>query len=274
MTDTPFSISPDPNALFLTPAIRSALHRTKYAVEHRQGLAALLGDVGLGKSTLIRYLHAHYSAREDTVSRLIPNPQWPSKYAMAKAICLEFGLPEPKRSLVAQQAAFERFLTAQLAAGRRVVLFIDEAQALAADQLELIRTMLNFETDKEKLIQVVMAGQLDLRDRLLLPKNKALFSRIFAPTLLNPLLYPEMVGMLKARCDLAEIPFSFEEDALRQIHDCAGGVPREILRTCELAYSLMRELGLNTINASLVTAVVQEGRLAQQPEQVPSAASA
>jgi general secretion pathway protein A len=171
MPDTPFSISPDPNALFLTPAIRSALHRTKYTIEHRQGLAALLGDVGLGKSTMLRYLHAHYSAREDTISRLLPNPQWPSKYAMAKGICLEFGLPEPKRSLVAQQAAFERFLTAQLAGGRNVVLFIDEAQALAADQLELIRTMLNFETDKEKLIQVVMAGQLDLRDRLLLPKQ-------------------------------------------------------------------------------------------------------
>ena len=267
MPDTPFSISPDPNALFLTPAIRSALHRTKYTIDHRQGLAALLGDVGLGKSTLLRYLHAHYSAREDTISRLIPNPQWPSKYAMAKAICLEYGLPEPKRSLVAQQTAFERFLTAELAAGRNVVLFVDEAQALAADQLEFIRTMLNFETDKEKLIQIVMAGQLDLRDRLLLPKHKALFSRIFAPTLLNPLLYPEMIGMLKARCDLVEIPFPFAEDALNQIHDYAGGIPREILRTCELAYSLMRELGLNAIDGGLVTAVVQEGRLARQPEQ-------
>lgn len=273
MPDTPFSISPDPNALFLTPAIRSALHRTKYTIEHRQGLAALLGDVGLGKSTLLRYLHAHYSAREDTISRLVPNPQWPSRYAMAKAICQEFGLLEPKRSLVAQQTAFERFLTEQIAAGRNVVLFLDEAQVLAADLLEVIRTMLNFETDKEKLIQIVMAGQLDLRDRLLLPKHKALFSRIFAPTLLNPLLYDEMVGMLKARCDLAEIAFPFRDDSLRQIHDYAGGIPREILRTCELAYALMRELGVGGIDGNLVTAVVQEGRLAEQPQQAPTAAA-
>jgi general secretion pathway protein A len=272
MLDTPFSISPDPNALFLTPAIRSALHRTKYTIEHRQGLAALLGDVGLGKSTMLRYLHGHYSAREDTVSRLVPNPQWPSKYAMAKAICQEFGLIEPKRSLVAQQATFERFLTEQIATGRNVVLFLDEAQVLAADQLEVIRTMLNFETDKEKLIQIVMAGQLDLRDRLLMPKHKALFSRIFAPTLLNPLLYDEMVGMLKARCDLAEIALPFREDALRQIHDYAGGIPREILKTCELSYSMMRELGADTIDANLVIAVCQEGRLVEQTE-APTAAA-
>jgi general secretion pathway protein A len=263
MLDTPFSISPDPNALYLTPAIRSALHRTKYTIDHRQGLAALLGDVGLGKSTMLRYLHAHYSAREDVVSRLVPTPQWPSRYAMAKAICQEFGLLERKRSLVAQQQAFERFLTEQFAAGRNVVLFLDESQSLAADQLELIRTMLNFETDKEKLIQVVMAGQLDLRDRLLLPKHKAIFSRIFAPTLLNPLLYDEMVGMLKARCDLAEIAFPFKDDALHQIHDVASGIPRAILKTCELSYSLMKELGLDMIDGTLVTAVVQEGRLVE-----------
>ena len=77
--------------------------------------------------------------------------------------------------------------------------------------------------------------------------------------------------MLKARCNLAEIPFPFEEDALGQIHDYAGGIPREILRTCELAYSLMRELGLNAIDGGLVTAVVQEGRLARQPEQAATA---
>lgn len=264
MLDTPFSISPDPNALYLTPAIRSALHRTKYTIDHRQGLAALMGDVGLGKSTMLRYLHAHYSAREDAVSRLIPNPQWPSRYAMAKGICQEFGLLEPKRSLIAQQQAFERFVTEQFAAGRNVILFLDEAQVLAADQLELIRTMLNFETDREKLLQVVLAGQLDLRDRLLLPKHKAIFSRIFAPTLLNPLLYDEMVGMLKARCDLTEIAFPFEADALRQIHDYAGGIPRAILKTCELSYALAKELGQEMINGAIVAAVIQEGRLAER----------
>jgi|SRR5271165_198778 len=268
MIDTPFSISPDPNALYLTPAIRSALHRTKYTIDHRQGLAALLGDVGLGKSTILRYLHAHYSAREDTVSRLVPNPQWPSRYAMAKALCQEFGLLEPKRSLVAQQQAFERFLTEQFKAGKNVVLFLDEAQSLAADHLELIRTMLNFETDKEKLLQLVLAGQLDLRDRLLLPKHKALFSRIFAPTLLNPLLYDEMVGMLKARCDLAEIAFPFAEEALHKIHDFAGGIPRAVLKTCELSYSLMKELGLAILDGGIVTAVIQEGRLVEPAEAV------
>jgi general secretion pathway protein A len=123
--------------------------------------------------------------------------------------------------------------------------------------------MLNFETDKEKLIQVVMAGQLDLRDRLMLPKHKAIFSRIFAPTLLNPLLYDEMVGMLKARCDLAEIKFPFKDDALHQIHDFAGGIPRAILKTCELSYSLMKELGMDMIDSGTIIAVVQEGRLVE-----------
>jgi len=99
--------------------------------------------------------------------------------------------------MLAQQSAFENFLVDQYAKGLNVVVMIDEAQKLDGAQLELVRTMLNFETDKEKLIQVVLAGNLDLRDRLLQKKNKAIANRIFAPSLFNPLTMDEMVGMLQ-----------------------------------------------------------------------------
>ena len=123
---TPFSISPNPVALFLTDAIEAALFKIRYCVEYRQGFTAVLGDVGVGKSSLIRYAHAEFDAMEDVVSVLIPTPNFKTEYAFIQTITGAVGLP-PRKSVQQHEREFEAWLADQYLADRAVILFIDEA---------------------------------------------------------------------------------------------------------------------------------------------------
>jgi general secretion pathway protein A len=264
----PFSISPDPTALYLTPALRTTIYKTQYAIEKRQGLAAILGDVGIGKSTVMRYVFSRLSSLPQNVATFIPTPSFRSSFAMLKKISADFGLT-PQRSELAQQEALERFVVEQFEAGNNVLVFIDEAQRLKPDQLELVRVFLNFETSKVKLVQLVLAGQLDLRDRLLTKKYKPLLSRIFAPSLLVPLEFGEMVAMLQARCKLDGIHWPFDgDDALRLLYEVSGGVPRSVLKACQMAYGMMTELSATHISRDLMQDVIVSAELHDaEPEQ-------
>lgn len=234
---TPFSISPNPVSLYLTPGIKSVLHKVRFTIDRRQGLTCILGDVGMGKSSVLRLLYSDYAAREDALTILIPTPSYTSDFAFLKGICGDFGLP-PKRSLYDQEQEFRAFLVEQFKAGKNVVIFIDEAQKLNSKMLELIRAMLNFETNQHKLIQLVMAGQLELKERLLDPSKKALRSRIFAPSVLDPLSLSETIAMVDYRCELAEVKNPFTDKILEKIYEFTGGVPREVLKICSVAHEL------------------------------------
>jgi general secretion pathway protein A len=253
---TAFSGSPDPTAVYLTPGLKAVLYKTRYAVEHRQGLAAILGDPGLGKSTLMRYLYAHFSSLPSFLCVFVPNPNFKSDFAVLKKIAGDLGV-EPKRSMLQQQSEFEDWLVKQYTEGNNIVVFIDEAQKLDSEQLELVRTLLNFETDKEKLIQIVLAGNLELRDRLKLKKHKPLLSRVFAPSLISPMTLEETRGMLEVRCERESLPFPFDEASLKIIYDYSGGVPRHALRVAEFAYAQMRDLELTTITSDIVEAMIE-----------------
>ena len=255
--ESPFSISPDPTALFLTPALKTIVYKTRYTVETRQGLALLLGDVGLGKSTVMRYLFAKLSSLPEYTATFLPTPSYRSSFTMLQKICSDFGIP-PARSELKQQEAFEQFLVTEFDAGRHVLIFIDEAQRLKPDQLELVRTLLNFETTKAKLVSLVLAGQLDLRDKLLSKKYKPLLSRVFSPCLLVPLGLDEMVEMLKTRCENESIPWPFTADALalRDLWDFSAGVPRTALKACQMAYGMMTERRETSISSNLMHEVL------------------
>jgi len=241
--EVPFSSSPDPTALHVTPALKATIHKVQYTIDARQGLAVVLGDFGLGKSTLLRYIFARVSALPNNNATFIPTPSFRSSFAMLQKICSDFEIP-PARSELAQQEVLEKFLLQQFEAGKNVLLFVDEAQRLKPDQLELVRTLLNFETNTAKLIQVVLAGQLELRDRLLRKRHRALSSRVFAPAVVGPLEFSEMVCMLRGRCDLHQVHWPFDGDqSLRILYDASGGVPRTALKACQMAYGLMAEAG-------------------------------
>lgn len=243
--------------MYQTMSLRGALAKIRFAIDSRQGLSCILGDVGIGKSSLLRFLQAEYSANENAQTTLLTTGKYPSPFAFLKKIAGDFGLG-PKRSSMAQLEAFEAFLIDRHRGGKTVIVFIDEAQLLDAECLELVRTMLNFETHTEKLIQFVLAGQLDLRDRLIQKKHKALRSRIFAPVILNAMTYEETAAMIDHRCDYWQVPNPFTPAALQRIYRVTDGVPRYVLQLCAISFQMAVSLRETVIDDDLVDSAAHE----------------
>jgi len=108
----PFSISPNPNTLFITPNLKAVLYQARGTINRRQGLVAILADAGMGKSTIVRFLYGEFDAQSTVTAMFIPTPQFPSLFSMMKAICADFGI-EPRRSLLEQQDKLQEFLVGE-----------------------------------------------------------------------------------------------------------------------------------------------------------------
>ncbi|MBA2734332.1 MAG: AAA family ATPase [Acidobacteria bacterium] len=264
MLKQPFSISPNPHLLYLTSALQVTLEKVRFVVDSRQGLTAILGDVGLGKSSIIRYLFNEYDARDEVAATLIPSPNFPSEFAFLKKICADFGLPA-RRSMGDQENELRNFLVGLYTEDKVCVVFIDEAQRLPGRQLELVRTLLNFETDETKLIQVVLSAQLELRTKLMDSSKKALRSRIFAPSMLAPLSLNETEEMVEFRCKQAGVRNTFTKLAVETLYTLTGGVPRELLKIAAVAWKFSEADG-HKITPELITEAAGEAVLAVEQE--------
>jgi general secretion pathway protein A len=253
----PFGISPNPLLLYQTMAIKTTLHKIRYTITRRQGLTCVLGDVGFGKSTILRYAYTEFDALDRVEARLIPTPNFTSDFAFLKAICSEFELPQ-RRSLLDQQNELQGFLVEKLAEKKVVALFIDEGQKLSNKMLEVVRSMLNFETGEAKLIQLVISGQLDLRDRLIGKEMRAIKSRLVMPTVLNPMSAEETRAMLEWRCTTSQIPVPITDAAHARIYELSGGVPRDVLRLCLTAHEFMKIAGAPAIDVDMIDGASEE----------------
>jgi len=260
MRTLPFSTSPNPLLLYLTPSLEATLEKVHFVVDSRQGLTAILGDVGTGKSTVMRYLFNEYDARADAKATMIANPNFPSAFAFLKKICADFDLA-PRRSMVDQENELRGYLLEQYAQDKVCVVFVDEAQGLPGRQLELVRTLLNFETDDTKLIQVVLSGQIELEIKLKDKSKKAIRSRIFAPSRLASLTLNETGEMIAFRCQKAGIPNPFNNDALQRLYTLTEGVPRDVLKAAAVAYHFMQKDGATEITPELVEEAYAEAIL-------------
>ena len=159
----PFDITPNPRFLFHSNKHREAFNHLLYGIRERKGFVQLTGEVGAGKTTLCRALLEHLDGRYSTA--LILNPVL-SGDEMMKAIATEFGLEVKGRDRLETIATISDFLLKQTLAGKETVLIVDEAQNLTEDLLEQVRLISNIETDDRKLLQIVLMGQPELRDRL------------------------------------------------------------------------------------------------------------
>lgn len=247
--------------MYTPPQLLGALEKIRFMIAERQGLALILGDNGIGKSTILRYLLAEYSA-EGYKTGLLIHTEFPSPYAMLKAVCAQFDI-DAKRSQAAQHKALEEFLIGEYQAGRTVILFVDEGQRLGAEMLEPIRALLNFETYDAKLLQIVMAGTLELRDRIMAKRNKALRSRVFAPCMLNVMMPDEIAGMIEFRCNKAGIANPFDAEAVAKIASLSGGVPRTALLLCAHAWNMAKRLKIARVPADLVQAAHGESTVVE-----------
>jgi len=246
-----FSISPNPRFFYITPSVQAAIAKTQYVVRARQGLTTIIGDVGLGKTSLLRLLYNEYDDSPDFTAAFIVNPKQTSETAFLKAVCTEFGV-KTKRSQRETEYELRAFLVDEYKAGRNVVLFVDEAQQLRGPMFEQIRQILNFETDDTKLINIVLAGQVELRYKLADRSKRALVSRIAVSSTLDALTPEETAGMIDFRCTVAGVKSPFEPEAVQFIYQWSRGIPREAIKLCAISVQYATLNGLNHIPADLV----------------------
>jgi general secretion pathway protein A len=246
-----FSISPNPRFFYITPSVQAAIAKTQYVIRARQGLTTIIGDVGLGKTSLLRLLYNEYADDSQYTAAYIVNPKQTSETAFLKAICTEFEV-KTKRSQRETELELRSFLIDQYRAGKNVVLFIDEAQQLKGPMFEQIRQILNFETDETKLINIVMAGQVELRYRLADRSKRALVSRIAVSSTLDALTPEETQGMIDFRCSVANVQNPFESASIEAIYQWSKGVPREAIKLCAMSVQYATLNKLQRIPAELV----------------------
>jgi general secretion pathway protein A len=241
------------------------LFKVRYCIKAKQGLSLVVGDIGLGKSTLLRALHAEVAGRADAVTAFLPTAKFPTALTFLKRICDELGVTRRKASLD-QQAELYQFLIDQAAASKTVVVFIDEAQLLDSDQLEMIRTLLNNESHTHKLVQFVLAGQLSLVKRLKSPKLRPLKARIVAPCSVNPLNLEESREMIRLRCENWGLANPFPALVFERMYQLTDGVPRILLRLCALTTALAESANM-PITTALIEGLVAEMELPEEEEE-------
>lgn len=233
--EMPFNITPDPRFLYLSPTHQEALQHLKYGVREKKGFIVLVGEVGCGKTTLCRrFLNELDPSHYDTA--LILNPRI-TETQMLKAILTELGETKLARSQNDLVAQVNTVLLDRIQRGRDIVLIIDEAQNLKFEVLEQIRLLSNLETDKQKLLQIVLMGQPELKEVLAREELRQLRQRILVHYELHPLTRTDLAHYVHHRLSLAggNGRPSFSRWALRAIHKGSGGIPRIVNNLCDKA---------------------------------------
>src|SRR5262245_16414404 len=175
LREKPFELTPDPKFLFLTPGHREALAQLVYGVQEEKGFMLMTGEVGTGKTTLLRTLLQRVERQIE--SAFIMNSTLPFN-EMLEYTLADFGVDDPRGTRAQRLIALNKFMIEQRRAGRKTVLIIDEAQNLSIETLEEVRLLSNFETSSGKLLQIILAGQPELHSKLLLPQLRQLRQRI------------------------------------------------------------------------------------------------
>jgi general secretion pathway protein A len=263
LADLPFSISPDPRFLYLTPQHSEALAKAQYIVEQRGGLAVIYGDVGHGKTTIARRLHQVFRENPAVNVALLITPDLKTDSALLRSIMAEFGVA-PRRSHALSLAAFQEFALNAYSENKTIVLMIDEAQQMTPKMMELMRVFLNFETDTEKFIQVLLFGQNELATTL--DKMPAIKSRVAMFGALTNLTRKDMEAMIEYRWKAAggdKHPFSAE--ALDAMYDLTKGRPRDVNKLAN--ESLMRAYSENSndVTPDMVRTAAKDLRLDVAP---------
>ena len=232
LREPPFTITPNPRFLFFSAKHREAFNHLLYGIRERKGFVQLTGEVGAGKTTLCRALLDQLSPSFSTA--LIVNPILDADQ-LVKAIAMEFNLEVKGLDRLETVAEINHFLLRQLEQGKETVLIIDEAQDLTPALLEQVRLLSNLETDERKLLQIVLMGQPELRDRLNDHGLRQLRQRITVRYHLNPLTRSEIGQYVHHRLHVSGAngaPF-FTQPALWRIYQYTKGIPRLINALCD-----------------------------------------
>jgi type II secretory pathway predicted ATPase ExeA len=264
LKETAFNITPDPGFLYLSKSHREGLAQLSYGVNARKGFIVLTGEVGTGKTTLIQALirELHASTRTALIFNTIITP-----LDLLRFVCEEFALVDPRNpshEMHDYLTLINEFLLDRYRAGGNCALIIDEAQNLSPEVLESIRLLSNFETPKDKLLQILLIGQPELATRLNSPALRQLKQRITLRHNLRPLSIDDCRNYIFARLRAAgaEATNVFGLEVLEAVHNYAGGIPRLINVLCDNAMLTAFALGKRQVEREIIREVAEDLNLA------------
>ncbi|HWY96005.1 MAG TPA: AAA family ATPase [Steroidobacteraceae bacterium] len=252
LNEKPFAITPDPRYLYLSERHAEALAHLLYGINESGGFIQLTGEVGTGKTTVVRTLLSRVPHHADVA--VILNPRvTPVEFLLTICEELGLGIADADRDSVKQMVdALNRRLLAAHAEGRRIIVIVDEAQNLSAEVLEQVRLLTNLETPTQKLLQIILIGQPELRELLDRTELRQLAQRITGRYHLEPLSREETRGYIRHRLRIAGAAGEiFTPAALAEVHRLSTGIPRVINVTCDRAL-----LGAYTQETRKVTAAL------------------
>jgi general secretion pathway protein A len=256
LEEQPFGVTPDPRYLFLTPTHKEALNSLIYGIEAGCGFVALIATPGSGKTTLI-FEMLHILRDKARIVFLFQTISTPTD--LLRSLLSGLGVRDLQGNLVEMQIRLRDLLTEQYRLGKRVVVVIDEAQNLDDSVLELVRMLSNFETARDKLIQIILAGQPQLADNIGSPELLQLRQRISIFARLQPFTPEETTLYILHRLRVAgynsDMPL-FTKDALALIALCSEGLPRNINNLCFNALSLGSALQQKPIDRDVIRQVI------------------
>ena len=234
LKEPPFNVTSDPSFLYLSHRHQEAYSHLAYGIQERKGFLLLTGEIGAGKTTLCRAFLNRLDGKFKTAFILNPNL---SQVQLLRAVVEDLGIPCKKKTRADLMNALNAFLIAQAHEGNNVVLIIDEAQNLSPEALEQVRLLSNLETEKEKLFQIVLVGQPELRQKLEEESLKQLRQRIGVRYHIAPLGQEDVGGYIEHRLAVAGSAgrILFPKRSLDLIYRYSKGVPRLINTLCDKA---------------------------------------
>jgi general secretion pathway protein A len=254
MREKPFSILPDPDLIYWGENHRLAFAMLEFGVMNSAGFTVITGEIGSGKTTLIRYL-IHRLDTQVIVGLMSSTPQGQASLLQWVMMSLEQPYEDSYPRLFKR---FQHFLREQFARGKRTILIVDEAQNLDSSSLEELRMLSNINADKDQLLQIILAGQPQLKEKLREPQLLQLAQRVSSDFHLKPLLTNDVIRYITFRLQAVGCSYElFTEDACRMIARASRGIPRAINILCDTALVYGFAAEANQIGPELVSLVIK-----------------
>lgn len=257
LKEKPFNVTSDPNFLFLSHVHKEALSHLLYGIKEKKGFLEITGEIGAGKTTLCRALLSQLD--KNTKTAFIFNSNLP-ELQLLQSILEDFGITVVRKNKVSLFRQLNNFLIEEMSRGNNVVLIIDEAQNIKTRVLEEIRMLSNLETDKEKMFQIILVGQPELKNKLESAALKQLRQRIAVRFHISPLESEEIEKYIYHRLAIAgsKGDIQFHKDAMEKICSFTGGIPRVINMVCDKSLLAAYVAAVKDITLSMVESSIRE----------------